>query len=85
MMDLVQISKHSCNIVLPTLGLDPISDKPHGLQLSKPAPNVLAPVFAPPWEEAGSNQQGPYCAYRSDFPLGRPSGLGHSDAWAFCI
>lgn len=54
MMDLVQISKHSCNIVLPTLGLDPISDKPHGLQLRKPIPNVLAPVFAPPWEEGGA-------------------------------
>lgn len=82
MMDLVQISKHSCNIVLPTLGLDPISDKPHGLQLRKPTLNVLAPVFAPPWEEAGSNQHGPYCVYTSDFPLVRLSGLGHSDAWA---
>lgn len=33
--------------MLPTLGPDPISDKPHGLRLRKPTQNVLAPVFAP--------------------------------------
>ena len=32
--------------MLPTLGADPISDKPPGSRLRKPTQNVLAPVFA---------------------------------------
>ena len=33
--------------MLPTLGPDPVSDKPHGLRRRKPTQNVLAPVFVP--------------------------------------